>query len=293
MAVVAAAIERGAGAAEDRRRGQGNLFASSTTEATAEEDYANLPDVSWTESEMLGYEKATLGFYVTSHPLAAYKGQLRGLSTASSQTLNHFGDGEEVVVGGMLSRVHYKVTQNGRRGPGKMALLTIEDLEGPMDAVIFSEELAKYNEFVHAERMVFLRGQISLRRETPSVRVTGVYPIEMGMEVLARSAVVHLACGADWEELLPSLLKVVREYPGSCPLYFRIDTGQGQMVDIAASEQMRVKPSEAFRERMTALLETGRVEIIGPNGPVGLPTDEEQEDDQQQVEEALAQSETD
>ena len=292
MAVVAAAIERGASAAEDRRRGQASLFAASATEATAEEDYGNLPDVSWTESEMLGYEKDTLGFYVTSHPLAAYKGQLKGLSTAGSQTLNHFANGEEVVVGGMLSRVHYKVTQNGRRGPGKMALLTIEDLEGPMDAVIFSEELAKYNEFVHAERMVFLRGQISLRRETPSVRVTEVYPIEMGMEVLALSAVVHFACGADWEELLPSLLKVVQEYPGSCPLYFRIDTGQGQMVDIAASEQMRVKPSEAFRERMAALLETGRVEIIGPNGPVGQPTDDEQENEQQ-AEEALAKTETD
>ena len=290
--VAGQAIERGISEAEDRRKGQGNLFARVASEPSAEEDYANLPDVSWTESEMLSYEKDTLGFYVTSHPLVAYSGQLKGLSTAGSQTLTHFADGEEVVVGGMLSRVHYRVTQNGRRGPGKMALLTVEDLDGPMDAVIFSEELAKYNEFIHAERMVFLRGQISLRRETPSVRVTEVYPIEKGMEILACSVMVHVACEADWEELLPSLQKVVQEYPGSCPLYFRIDTGKGQTVDIAASEQMRVQPSEAFCERMGALLAKGRVEIIGPNGPVGQPDDEDQED-QQRAEEVLAQNDAD
>ena len=66
--------------------------------------------------------------------------------------------------------------------------------------------------------------------------------------------------------------KIVREYPGNCPLYFIIDTGQGRTVAIMASEEMRVKPSAAFREQAQALLGGGRVEINGPNGPVGRET---------------------
>ena len=268
MAVANQAIERGSSTAEDRRKGQGNLFGALAGEDEIEDDYANLPDVSWSESEMLANEKATLGFYVTSHPLAAYTEWLGGLTTAGSETLGDFSDGAEVIVGGMLSRVHYRVTQNGRRAGGKMALLTVEDLEGSMDAVIFSEELAKYVEYIHAERMVFLRGQVSLRRETPSIRVTEVYPIEKGMEILAKSVVVHL--GEDQsEELLSAIHKIVQEYPGQCPLYFQVDTGAGYTVAIQASEQMKVQPSAGFRGQMNALLGDGRVQVIGPNGPVG------------------------
>ncbi|NIA07548.1 MAG: DNA polymerase III subunit alpha [Actinobacteria bacterium] len=289
MAVVNQAIERGSSTAEDRRRGQGNLFGSMAGQDEPEDDYANLPDVSWSESEMLAHEKATLGFYVTSHPLAAYAEWLQGLTTAGSQTLGEFADGAEVIVGGMLSRVHYRVAQNGRRAGGKMALLTVEDLEGSMDAVIFSEELAKHAEHIHAERMVFLRGQVSLRRETPSVRVMDVYPIERGMESLACSVVVHLN-GDHTEKLLSAVHKIVEEYPGQCPLYFQVDTGQGYTVAIQAGEQMRVQPSAAFCGQMNALLGSGRVEIIGPNGPVGRTTSQSSsETADEQIEEVVAQ----
>ena len=291
MKVIGQAIEQGASAADDKRKGQGNLFGSPEGESP-EDDYANLPDVGWSESEMLAYEKATLGFYVTSHPLAAYSEQLRGLSTAGSQTLGGFSDGAEVIVGGMLSRVHYRMTQNGRQSGEKMALLTIEDLEGAMDGVIFSEELAKYAELIHAERMVFIRGQVSLRREVPSVRVMEVYPIEQGMELLARSVVVHLANKGEGEGLLPALQKIVQEYPGRCPLYFTVDTGKGYTVAIQASDQMRVQPSGAFRERMGALLGSGRVAIIGPNGPVGRAAEGDGAGTlEEEAEEALAQDE--
>lgn len=292
LQVLSQAIEQGASAAEDLRRGQGNLFGSPDAEQSAQDDYANLPDVSWTESQMLAYEKATLGFYVTSHPLHAYSEQLRGLSTASSQTLKDFTDGAEVIVGGMLSQVHYRVTKNGRRSGTKMALLTIEDLDGPMDAVIFSEELAQYTELIHTERMLFLMGQVSLRREVPSVRVTKVYPIEKGMEVLAHSVVVHLANKPEGEQLLPAVQKIVREYPGRCPLYFIVNTGQGYTVAIQASEEMKVQPNAAFCERMGALLGNGHLQIIGPNGPVGKALDENASESlEEQAEETLAQNE--
>ena len=290
MEVAGQAIDRGSSTAEDRRKGQANLFGSDGEIKTPEDDYANLPDVSWSESQMLAHEKATLGFYVTSHPLAAYAESLRALTTAGSKTLSQFSDGAEVIVGGMLSRVHYRVTQNGRRAGGKMALMTIEDLEGPIDVVIFPEELAKHTEYIHAERMVFLRGQVSLRRETPSVRVMEVYPIERGMEMLACSLVIHLLGQDNSQQVLSAVYKIVQEYPGRCPLVFQIDTGQGYTVAIQASGQMKVQPSSAFCGRMNALLGIGRVEIIGPNGPVGRPTilDVSQAPDEQ-VEEVVAQ----
>jgi hypothetical protein len=116
-----------------------------------------------------------------------------------------------------------------------------------------------------------------------------VYPIEQGMESLARSVVVHMD-GDNSEQLLSAVHKIVEEYPGGCPLYFQVDTGQGYTVAIQAGEEMRVQPSAAFYGQMNALLGSGRVEIIGPNGPVGRTTSQSSsETADEQIEEVVAQ----
>ena len=110
------------------------------------------------------------------------------------------------------------------------------------------------------------------------------------MEMLARSVVIHLLGQDNSQQVLSAVYKIVQEYPGRCPLFFQIDTGQGCTVAIQASGQMKVQPSSAFCGRMNALLGIGRVEIIGPNGPVGRPAIQNglQASDEQ-VEEAVAQ----
>ena len=91
-------------------------------------------------------------------------------------------EGTEVTIGGMISRVKKSVTKNGRSAGMPMAIITLEDLEGQIDGMLFAETLAdiikRYPDAIAAEQIVFLRGKIDRRRETPSIIVNDVIPVE-------------------------------------------------------------------------------------------------------------------
>ena len=94
-----------------------------------------VPPLQWTEAEMLAHEKAALGFYVTSHPLSSHEEILRKYSTARTVDLRRYQDGQEVTLGGMISKMRTVVTKQGRNAGSKMAIVTVEDLSGPVEVV--------------------------------------------------------------------------------------------------------------------------------------------------------------
>src|SRR5690606_32691986 len=98
--VVDKALQAGADTQRDRASGQMTMFGN------FEGPTAALPTIGteeWSESEMLANEKSVLGFYVTKHPLAAHEAALRQYATADCRDLARFGEGTQVVLGGMIS----------------------------------------------------------------------------------------------------------------------------------------------------------------------------------------------
>ena len=162
--------------------GQLNMFgASAAGPARALPDA--LPDVEELhDAELLKFEKELLGFYISSHPLTEHQGALQNFSTASTKEALVCSEGTEVTIGGMINRVKKSVTKNGRSAGMSMAMITLEDLEGQIDGVLFAETYAdvlkKYPDAISPERIVFLRGKIDRRRETPSIIVADAIPVE-------------------------------------------------------------------------------------------------------------------
>ncbi|MGH7274908.1 MAG: OB-fold nucleic acid binding domain-containing protein, partial [Nitrospiria bacterium] len=89
----------------------------------------------WEEALLLKYEKETLGFYITSHPLTRYQTQLKKMNTTNTEALADLQDGQEVRCCGVISGKRLATTKKGE----KMAYLKLEDLAGSVEVILFPD----------------------------------------------------------------------------------------------------------------------------------------------------------
>ena len=145
--------------------GQMSLFDLVGEEEKAEFD-TQMPDVGEYEKETrLSFEKDVLGVYLSGHPMEEYEERWRKgitrttldfqLDEETGRTRVH--DGVKETVGGIIAGKTIKYTKNNKT----MAFLTIEDLAGTVEVVVFPRDYEKYQQYLTEENKVFVRGRVS------------------------------------------------------------------------------------------------------------------------------------
>lgn len=149
---------------KDSMSGQMSLF-----DFAAEEDKKafeiRIPDVAeYTKEELLGYEKEILGVYVSGHPLDEYTGMVNKYITNVSSDFevdDELGetkarDGAIATIGGLITEKTIKTTKKGQL----MAFLTVEDVVGTVEVVVFPNSFTANRVVIdHAEK-VFVTGKV-------------------------------------------------------------------------------------------------------------------------------------
>ena len=129
-----------------------------------------LPDVGEYSREMLlGFEKEVLGIYVSGHPMQEYEGIWRKKITATTADFAldeetgavRIRDGESVTIGGMIAEKTIKYTKNDK----VMAFLTIEDLVGTVEVVVFPRDYEKNAALLTEDAKVFVKGRASVEED--------------------------------------------------------------------------------------------------------------------------------
>lgn len=152
--------------------GQLSLFDIVDEEQKKEFDI-RFPDVGEYEKEtMLAFEKEVLGIYVSGHPLEEYEEKWkRGISATTydfqyDQEIGHtkVRDGAKETVGGMITSRTIKYTKTNK----VMAFITLEDLLGTVEVVIFPKDYEKNQQYLEVDRKVFVRGRVSEEDESAS-----------------------------------------------------------------------------------------------------------------------------
>lgn len=257
------ALEFGSSVQKDKQSGQMSFFESFQEEETVED---KLPDEEWSETDLLSYEKQTLGFYITSHPLAQHEMLLRRYATNTTKDLYNIDDGHEVILGGLIEKVRITNVRNRRKngnGLTKMAIVTFEDLSGSVDLVMFPDTYANFQDLIQPDRMVFVRGKVDRKREDPSVKTDELFPLEKGTELLSTDCLINLnSIGLD-TNMTERLAEIVKKYPGKCKILFSIRTSEGHVVIIRASEAFKVTPSGEFLRELEDLLGKGHTKLMG------------------------------
>ena len=158
--------------AQDKKNnmaGQMTLFDLAGEEEKSEFE-VKLPDVGEYSKEMyLGFEKEVLGVYISGHPLEEYEEKWRrNISRVTTDFLldeetgqTKVNDGEKAIVGGMIVDKTIKYTKNNKT----MAFITLEDLVGTLEVIIFPKDYEKNSRLLNVDDKVFIRGRVSTEEE--------------------------------------------------------------------------------------------------------------------------------
>ncbi len=252
------AVTSGAGVQNDRRAGQGSLFAGPEPSPAGGGSVASTlgaADVpQWSDREVLAGEKETLGFYLSSHPLLKHEEVLKRFTSSSTADLATRKEGDEVLVGGMITTLRTAVTRAGRNKGERMALFRIEDLEGSAAAVLFASEFSKFQEYVTEDAIAFFRGRVDLSREEPNVKVSEVIPMDRALASLSRFLKVRIdECAASDERLL-GVRRALQRHPGPCPVVLELVAESGERTQIRIASRYAVMPSETLENELEGLL---------------------------------------
>lgn len=143
-----------------------------------------LPDVcEYTRSELLSLEKEVLGIYVSGHPLEDFEERWR--KTISADTSDFIPDDEtslpkvtdnaRYVIGGIITEKTIKFTKNNQA----MAFLTVEDLCGNAEVIVFPKSYERFNDLLAEDAKLFMEGRVTIEEEKPAKLILeNAWPID-------------------------------------------------------------------------------------------------------------------
>ena len=152
--------------------GQMTLF-DLVSEDQKEEFQIRMPDVGeYSKETLLAFEKEVLGIYVSGHPLEAYEEKWKKSSSATTADLQleeatghtKVHDGAKEIIGGMITEKTIKHTKTNQM----MAFITVEDLLGTVEVVVFPRDYEKNRDYLEVDSKVFVRGRVSEEDDKPS-----------------------------------------------------------------------------------------------------------------------------
>jgi DNA polymerase-3 subunit alpha len=213
MAQLESAMEFGVQSQKDRAQGQALLFDATPSGMTAEASQRLEP---WPEGRLLSYEKEALGFYITGHPLHRFEAELKKLKQTPIDQLATLQDGSEVRVAGMPIQVKQIQTKKG----DPMAFLTVEDLTGAMEIVVFSDLYLRVRPILSGEDPLLVKGRLDLGTERPKLVANDISPL--GQSSTARSVHIQWDVTRTTEQDLERLKALLSSRSGGNPTFLHI-----------------------------------------------------------------------
>ena len=169
MVVYSTLMDRLSQEKKNTMAGQMSLFDFASAEEKSSYQ-VQLPKLDEYEKEVkLGFEKEVLGIYVSGHPLEEYEEKWkRNISAVTTDFIldeetgeTKVRDNQKVTVGGMITEKTIKYTKNNKT----MAFLTIEDLFGTVEVIVFPRDYEKYHTYLNEDEKVFISGHVNVEED--------------------------------------------------------------------------------------------------------------------------------
>jgi DNA polymerase-3 subunit alpha len=251
-AMIDKAVEVAEGVQKDRMNGQLSFFDKFEDEEKFKKTFQGVPNIpEWPENQLLAHEKELLGFYITNHPLARYEKVLKSYSTCQTTELRNRRDGDEVLIGGIISKVKFTTT---RRTSEKMAILTLEDLSGTVEVLVFPTTFQKSGALIKQDAIVFVQGRANLREEDAKIVANDVAAIESVRAKYTKTVVIDMVTAGLEAATLDKLKKVMSRYPGRVPVYLNFAKPGGERTMVAAGKNYAIDPHDGFLRDVEKIL---------------------------------------
>ncbi len=205
----------------------------------------------WDEVELLANEKSALGFYLTGHPLARYGNGIKSLISHSINQLNEENTtGMEVRLAGIITAVKPLKTKREER----MATFVLEDMSGRCEVVAFPESYQKYYDCIQKDSLVFVKAQSMGENDNRRLILSSIFLLSDAIQDLAKLMVIRIYMPALEKSVYSELERILRSWPGECPLLFELETESSYRVVVKSVDIQGVTPAEELIESLESLL---------------------------------------
>jgi DNA polymerase-3 subunit alpha len=185
LALLDASMDAAQRVQRERASGQTGLFDA----GTAPPPPPSLEVEEFSKDELLQMEKDMLGLYISDHPLRQVHASLTARVHLPLQHLIELPDKSSVAIGGIITGVKRTVTKGG----SAMAFLTIEDLTGSVEVIVFPRTYEQVHFLLKRDSVVVVRGKVDIAEQQAKILAERIMPLEDAEEV--EPLVVHAAAG--------------------------------------------------------------------------------------------------
>ncbi len=267
-AALFAAIDRAMDAGQKKQRdaeeGQASLFEAMQLPGAQASGGSRIPDAAdWSEGERLAYEKESLGFFITGHPLERFREELAKWANATTATLIDKAGLPEIAIGGLVAALRLIKTKKGDR----MASFLLEDLEGGVEALVFPDTYRKVATRLADDQVVLVKAKAEVLDEGKTrLLVSDVMALEHAQLVEARYVTIRVPLEI-WDKGKGERLRdILESHRGDCPVTLELLRSGEYAVAVAPNAYYRVRPDAGLRDEVESLLGQGALVLSRTNG---------------------------
>ncbi len=252
VAIHETAVDQYADIKRNEAIGQDSLFGGLDDDTGGFGVAIAVPDIDdWDKQTLLGHEREMLGLYVSDHPLMGLE---HVLSAGSDCTIGQLlldeerADGSTVTVSGLITSVQRKITKRG----DAWAMITLEDLEGAVDVLLFPSAYQSSSTLLNEDAIVTVKGRLSRSKDQPEL-----HGLEVSVPDLAQGpagpVLVTLPSTRCTPPVVDQLKEVLAAHPGVTEVRLRLMTKTSTTV-MRLDDRLRVAASPALFADLKALL---------------------------------------
>lgn len=271
------AVRYGQKAQADRAAGQNSLFGD-TGAGGAGALQPSLPDAEpWPKAKTLKEERAVTGFYVSGHPLEAFRPEVDAFATARLGDTERFereqaehvsGDGYGRRRGpkhtfcGILTEVDFRTTRKGK----PIGFAKIEDFSGRGDLVVFASTLDRVRAYLEVDEVVLVKGQTEVRGGDTNIVVDEVVPMWKVRAEMVKAVRLRLNVGRTEPDTVRRLRALCEEHEGPCALYFDLEVPGLAEPQRVRSRRLMIEPTPPLMKGIRRLFGAGRLSLEKRSG---------------------------
>ena len=232
---IEAALDYGSSVQGDRLIGQSGLFDEMDADTAGAGFFRMQQFDEWDETELSDYEKEALGFYFKSHPLLKYGDMVRRIGALSILELKDIPSETKVSIFGVISSIKPITTRANK----EMAFVTLEDLTGTLEVVVFPSVYEQYSTYLDGKQVIVAIGRLNGDKV---IADRLLYPEEALKE--SHTGIHILLNNPVDEDALIRLRDLFIQNKGSCNIYIHTSELESSRKAIRASTFLLVDPSE-------------------------------------------------
>jgi DNA polymerase-3 subunit alpha len=260
MDMLDTAIEYGQKARRDRESGQKGLFSALSASGESPIPEPSPPDIpEWAMEQRLAFEKETLGFYVSGHPLNRFADEMAQYSKKSIADLTAEGKSVECQVAGIVTDLRARRTKKG----DLMAIFNLEDLSGTVPTVVFPNSYSKFEPFLAADYPLLVSGRFEPEDERSfKIIASEIEPLPGIMQRNAKIIRISACVSALSPASATELHRLLESNRGETGVDVELYNPSDFRINIQSSDFVKVKSSPELIRRIESICGRGSVQVV-------------------------------